>query len=138
MGAVERAPFMVKLAAFTALFFAPAACLRLGFVLTTARWDGIAVGLLPIAALALAGAVASVQLLRPSERTGARVRVVARGLVAYGIPLFCFGLLHDVVVYHPSEGALSLGTASAELGGAAIVVGLLLLRACRQSAFPPS
>ena len=138
MGAIERAPFPVRLGAFAALFFAPVALIRLSLVLSMARWDGIAVGLLPIGALAVAAAAAGLMLLRPGDVTASHVLVIARGLIAYGIPLFGFGLLHEIVLNRPSDEALSFGTVSAELGGAGIVVGLVLMLACKRIDTPPA
>lgn len=129
--AVERPPISVRAAALSGVWYAQLATAGMFHALLTLRWDGIAVGLLPIGALGVAMGYAGVELVRPSEHTAPRVRVLARGLLTYGIPLVGFGLLHELVVESASEGA-SFGSVGAELGAGGVVVATLMLVACRR------
>lgn len=125
---IDRPPWFIRIAAGAALFYAQFTLAVLAVALTQLRWDGIAVGLLPLGALAVASAVAGVDQLRPDSGTSGRVRVLARGLMAYGIPLVGFGVLHEMVLeQEASTGVLSFGSVGAGLGATGVIVAALLL-----------
>lgn len=128
--AIERTPPVVLLAAFGGLLFAELSLVTLSVALIELRWDGIAVGLLPFAALGIAAGVAAIDSLRPDDRTQGRVRVIARGLLAYAIPLVGFGLLHEVVLEAHAGTTFSFGVVAVLLGAVGSVCSALLLASC--------
>lgn len=131
MRAIDRPPWLVSIAAAAGFFYAQLTLVTLAVALAGLRWDGIAVGLLPLGALGIAAASAGADLLRPDERAQGRVRVIARGLLAYGIPLVGFGLLHEIVLEQGMGTAMSFGVVGAGLASVGVVVATLILAACK-------
>jgi hypothetical protein len=129
--AIERVPMLVRIGALFALMFAQFALTTLVLAFVELRWDGIAVGVLPFGGLGIATALAGFDLLRPDERTQGRVRVIARGLLAYGLPLVGFGLLHEVVLEHHAGMSLSFGVVAVSLGAAGVTCGTVILASCK-------